>query len=301
MFSYTYFFSHLFVTFAFIFLGLSIVSMWANKKIYLWGTLLVISFLLAWYGNIVSVLALIPIGVLLVCHYGISLDLSGWSRYFLVMIAAVVSFGLNWHLVKGFANPLIGKQMLFSQNAVPLNWYLNFDKPFVGIFVLGFYLPLIDSPKKFIRMLFQAVPWTAGSAILLLGVSTFTGIITWDIKWFGFFWLFFLINLIFVVIPEEVFYRGFLQREIMINLKNRAAGLLAVLVVSLLFATSHLLFVPSIGFFLSALVASLAYGGIYLLTGTIESSIFTHFCINVIHIVFFTYPALHSSLTRFSS
>ncbi len=283
------------VTFAFTLMILSILSMWMVKKIYVWGSLLVLSYLLAWLAGIVNGIGLIPIAILFVCHYGISLNLSGWTRFCLVMVAAVVSFGLNWHLIKGFTNPLIGKGIMISPDGIPYNWYMNFDKPFIGLFVLGLYLPLIQTKKRFIEVIFSALLWTIPAALILLGWTFYANIITWDIKWFGFFPLFLLLNFFLVVIPEEAFYRGFLQREITLQLKNKAAGFLAILVVSLLFAGSHLMFVPSFGFFIASMLAGFAYGGIYLITGAIESSIVTHICINALHLILFTYPALRLS------
>jgi membrane protease YdiL (CAAX protease family) len=273
---------------------LSMISMWVSKRLYIWGALLVLSYLCAWWAGIVTVLGLIPIVVLFVCHYGISLNLSGWSRYFLVMVAGVVSFGLNWHLIKGFSNPCVVEGFLFSNDASRFNWCLNFDKPFMGIFALGLYLPLINNQKQFWNLLFLTMGWTLVAGFALLGWGVYRNIITWDIKWFTFIPLFLFFNLFLVIIPEEAFYRGFLQREITLNLKNRASGILAILVASLLFAISHLFSTPSIEFFIALMLTGIAYGGIYLLTGAIETSILTHFFINTIHIIFFTYPTLRS-------
>jgi membrane protease YdiL (CAAX protease family) len=288
----SFFVHHPLVTASFTFMILAILSMWILRHLYIWGPLLAISYVLASFAGMVSHVALIPITILFVCHYGISFNLSGWLRFSLVMVAAVVSFGLNWHLVVGFKNPLIINNLQLSSDAIPLRWYLNFDKPFTGLFVLGLYLPLIKNNIRFLKVAIMALGWTLLSVFVLLGWSYYAGMIAWDIKWFAFFPLFLILNFFLVVIPEEAFYRGFLQREITLQLKNRAAGLLAILVVSLLFAASHILFVPSFNFFIAALLASFAYGGIFLLTDAIESSIITHFLINMFHLLFFTYPAL---------
>ena len=42
----------------------------------------------------------------------------------------------------------------------------------------------------------------------------------------------------------------------------------------------------------------LGYGWVYLRTERIEASILTHFLLNCIHFVFFTYPALACRFTR---
>ncbi len=96
---------------------------------------------------------------------------------------------------------------------------------------------------------------------------------------------FFFIQLFLVAIPEEVFFRGYLQRELGNNYR-------AVIVVSILFAIAHLLIVcatsGSAGVCIQnglTFFPSLVMGYLYLKTGTIWSSIFFHFTANILHIL----------------
>ncbi|MBM3201605.1 MAG: CPBP family intramembrane metalloprotease, partial [Chlamydiae bacterium] len=271
---------------------LAIISMWVHKKIYIWGSLLSLSFLFAYLAKIVTPIALIPITILFLCHYGISKDLKGWVRFCLVTVASVISFAFIFHLAVGFKNPLVADNLKMSANSMNFRWYINFDKPFIGLFTLGLYLPLIRSKMRLVKVLLESFSWSLLVILVLLGFSYKTHLIAWDVKWFSFFPIFLLTNLFLVVIPEEAFFRGFLQREITLGLNNKASNVLAILVVSLLFSSIHLLFVPSMSYFIAALLASFAYGTIFAITKSIESSIITHFMVNFIHLIFFTYPAL---------
>lgn len=96
---------------------------------------------------------------------------------------------------------------------------------------------------------------------------------------------FFLIQFILVAIPEELFFRGYLQREFGNDYR-------AVIIVSLLFATAHLVIVCATSGGLSVCIQngltffpSLVMGYLYMKTGTLWSSIFFHFCANILHIL----------------
>ena len=96
---------------------------------------------------------------------------------------------------------------------------------------------------------------------------------------------FFIIQLVLVAVPEELFFRGYLQRELGNNYR-------AVIVTSILFAIAHLLIVCATTGGLNVCVQngltffpSLVMGYLYLKTETLWSSIFFHFIANVVHIL----------------
>ena len=122
-----FFFAHPLITTCFTLMILAIISMWVHKKIYIWGSLLCLSFVFAYLAKIVTPIALIPITILFLCHYGISKDLKGWVRFCLVTVASVISFAFIFHLAVGFKNPLVIENLKMSANSMNLRWYLNFD------------------------------------------------------------------------------------------------------------------------------------------------------------------------------
>ena len=277
---------------AYILLALSIGSLWVYRKIWIWGPIFLASLVIAFYGQIITYLALFPIALLFFCHLAIRQNLSGFLRMFASLIAVLISIGLKMHLFKGFNNILLIPGWQLAKDSVPINWYMNFDFPIAALFPLALYIPLVSSKEKFKKVLMFTIPWTVATVIILLGFSLYMGQAKVDLKLPApsFIWL--VINLLFTVIPEEAFYRGFLQSEIVKTLPNRAAPILAILIVSLLFGFMHLLFVHSFGFVLAATLTGLLYGGIFQLTGSIEASIITHYLVNVVHFFFFSYPML---------
>jgi len=96
---------------------------------------------------------------------------------------------------------------------------------------------------------------------------------------------FFFIQLFLVAIPEEVFFRGYLQKKFGNDYR-------AVVVVSILFAVAHLVIVCATTGSLGVCVQngltffpSLVMGYLFLKTGTLWSSIFFHFTANILHIL----------------
>ena len=102
----------------------------------------------------------------------------------------------------------------------------------------------------------------------------------------GLFVQFLMVQLLLVAIPEEIFFRAYLQREFGNTIR-------AVVIVSVLFSIAHLTTIciaGGVGFntcgqnFLT-FFPSLVMGYLYVYTGTIWSSIFFHFIANVAHII----------------
>ena len=143
------------------------------------------------------------------------------------------------------------------------------------------------------KMLAKTIPWIVLTLAVVLGIAYYLHMVKVDLKLPSITLLWLLIQIFFVIIPEEVFFRGFIQREIRKNLNNSAAGVLAVLVASLLFTLLHIFFIPDMSYLIAVFLTSLLYGAIYEMTGAIESSILTHLTVNTVHLFFFTYPMLN--------
>ena len=103
----------------------------------------------------------------------------------------------------------------------------------------------------------------------------------------------YLNNLILVAIPEEGFYRGFLQNGLCKYLQNIKGGkLIALIFSSIIFTIAHIYWSPSLSILGFVFLSSLLYGGVYLISEKIESSILCHFLLNFVHMTFFSYHAM---------
>ena len=286
------FFKHPLGAIAYLFLILAILSIWIHRKILVWGSLLAVGLSFAFYGDLIRVQAFIPLVIVGGGYFFANLELSQFWRLFTCMIAAIITIALYTHFVKGFNNILVFTAFRSSLDATPLNIYANFDKGAIAAIMLGFYLPVIKTRKELYSCLLATIPWMLFTALGVLALAQFLQIIKWDPKLplITLMWL--TIQLFFVAIPEEVFYRGFIQNEIVKRLNNPFGSTLAILVTSLLFTGIHILILPNLAFLTTIFITSILYGIIYQLTGKIESAIITHYFTNICHFFFFTYPML---------
>lgn len=132
----------------------------------------------------------------------------------------------------------------------------------------------------------------AGIGILAI-LATITGTTHWDFKLPTFVGIRVWSNLILTSIPEEGFYRGFLQRGLSHYFRDTKIGkIAALLLTSVIFTCAHLYWSPNIAILGFVFLASLLYGGVYLISGKIESAILCHFLLNLIHMTFFEYHAM---------
>jgi membrane protease YdiL (CAAX protease family) len=259
-----------------------ILSFWIHRSFWLWGAFLGLSLSLAIRSGIANPFSLIPLASLGVIHFPLQRNVAGIQRWALVLMATCISVILIRHWLPTFSNWHVeGK------------FWISYDKPFIGIFVLAFTLPLLRSRAEWGQVLIKAVPLTIlgiGAMIFLAGAA---GVVTLDPKWPPHFLLRVASNLILVTIPEEAFYRGFLQEELFKRFgQGFKGGLGAIGITSLFFMAMHISWSPSLGILAFTFVASLLYGAIYQYTRAVEGSIFCHFLLNMTHLIFFSYHAL---------
>jgi membrane protease YdiL (CAAX protease family) len=201
------------------------------------------------------------------------------------LLFGVCALLLGSHKLPGFKNWLILQDWVVSPGVSPVQWYLNFDKPWIGIYIMAFGLQPASTFKQWRRIFQVAIPIAFLTAGTLLGLAWLTGYVRVDFKWFEFSWLWLLTNLLFVCVAEEAFFRGFLTK------RGQAPFGTAVL-----FGLAH--WSGGWTYVGLATVAGLFYGYAYLKAQRIEASILVHFIVNAAHFLALSYPALNHSPIR---
>lgn len=282
-------------TLSFFALIMSFVSLWIKRTGWLWGAFLVIAMTLAFEARILIFPALLPIFALFTAHFLLKHPtVQGPLRFSLILLVVAISLGLWFHLFPGFNNWKIVDQEVLSPRAVPCTLWLNFDKPLIGLFILAWSLPLLRSKTDWLRVARRTLPLSVLGIGCIMFLAIYGDIVRWDPKVPTIFIVWTIENLVLVCMPEEAFYRGFVQEELFkwLGKKMRWANIGAVVLTALFFMLLHLNWVKSIPFLTLVFATGIIYGAIYQYTRAIESSIFCHFMLNWIHFIFFTYPAL---------
>ncbi len=264
---------------SFYILMMAFLSLWIHRSAWLWGAFLVISYILAFHTGVVQPFSIIPIGLLFFIFLVFKKPLQPMTRFLLALIAIIISAGLNFHWIPGFQNWHISG-----------NLWVNYDKPFMGLFVLAFLLPLLRSPIEWYKVALKAIPLTMVSVFILAFLALPSGTVDWHLKIPSHFFVRIVSNLFLVCIPEEAFFRGFIQQEIFKSLGPSLKGHIgAVIGASLLFTLFHVGWTASAAILGFVFLAGILYGAICQYTKAVEGSIFCHFCVNLLHMTFFTY------------
>ena len=215
----------------------------------------------------------------------------GWSRAGWVAATATLGLLLGLHVLPGFSNPMVVRDEVLSRGALPYSQYVNFDKTLGAVLLLGCggWAP-IRSRDQWRLALQRTAPVALATVVVVMLASLVLGYVRFEPRWTPLFYLWAPLNLLTTGVSEEAYFRGFAQNELRNALPQRHARTIAVMVSGAIFGLAHA--AGGWRYVLLAGMAGLGYALVYERTGRLEMSILTHFALNTVHFLLFTYPAL---------
>ena len=214
-----------------------------------------------------------------------------WVRIPLLVLTGVCAFLFSLHRFPGFHNPVLADGVRVSPGAAPFTLHANFDTAVAGIVLMGVFCAPIRARADWLPMLRRTAPVLLATLVVVLGAGTVFGYVRPDVKWPPLTPWFLAINLLFTCVTEEAFFRGFILGGLARGLERwRHGTAVAVIVSTALFGLAHARGGPAL--VVLAALAGLGYAAAYLRSGRIEGAILTHFALNAVHFVAFTYPSL---------
>ncbi|MYM82055.1 CPBP family intramembrane metalloprotease [Duganella sp. FT50W] len=281
---------------AFLFLALAIGAVWlrplpvGRRALPAWPLLL--SMALAWglVGGVVTPPAVAALLLLAALAYGCAAAPQRWLRLLCGVLTGVLALALAMHKLPGFHNPLLLDRVVLSEGAAPFSLYANFDKGAVGLILLALLCRRVSSRAELGEVVRRTVPVLGLTLLVTLGFAVAAGVVGVDFKFPPQAPTFIAVNLLFTVVAEEAFFRGFLQARLANALTRWRWGTwVAVAVSALLFGLAHL--GGGLLYGILAGIAGLGYACAYQRTRRIEAAILVHIALNVVHFIAFTYPA----------
>ena len=257
-----------------------------------WSALLFLSI-----GSGLMAAVLHPVALLAIAFYILPVYLvrsaqakSFWN-YAIGIIVVVITLALASHRIPGFNNPLVIGPLELSPGAVSFRQHANFDKAVAGLVLLAFVCKRVSSIRELRTVLFEAMPTAWLTMAMIFGLAFGTGHVQLDLKVLEITPYFLLINFFFTVIPEEAFFRGFLQERLSLATSRLRYGrLITVIVSAIAFGAVH---APG-GLLVMLLATILGLGCSYAYhkSQRIEAPIILHFLANSVHFFTATYPQL---------
>jgi len=294
-------------------LGLAICAVWlpsvqisGHWQMPPWIVLFVAAIAAGLTADILAPIALTSLTATLALAWASRRDVRPLTSACFTALAAGLSLALSLHLLPGFHNPTLVVAEKLSPDGRPFTQYLNFDKGSAGLVLLGVYAPRLHRTDR-LRAIAIATGYAIGlTAFAVFGVACLVKFVRLDPKFPDVAWAFLVTNLLFTCVAEEAFFRGLLQERMALCALGTASAAgcatsslkpttvlrlaLPVTASALLFAAAHAAGGPLL--VLMAGVAGLGYALVYAFTRRIEAPLLTHFAVNAIHFVGFTFPAL---------
>ncbi len=284
-----------FVITTYILLFLTVVFLWVRTKPPLWLGLLLVTIISGYLSGLVTAIAILPIALMvLACWYCGQLTMSDALQPVLKGIVAIVvliiAILLGFHLLPGFNNQTLVRNLVISPGSAPYTQWLNFDKTIAGLLILGLcYRGLMTTRREWMEALRRAAPIILINIAIVVGLAFVFGFVRFDPKWSAFFPMWAIVNLFFTCMSEEALFRGFIQRELDLRLqKYRFGRVVAIAVSAILFGLIH--YAGGVTYVLLAMVAGVGYAIVFQRSGRIEMAILAHFLLNTVHFLLLTYP-----------
>ena len=255
----------------------TLISLWVYRSILVWGALLLVTLVAGFYAGHITLVGLL-------CTAGL-IALFAWfkARPFKLLFGVLV--------IAGF---VFGMKLLpcFPPYRFTTHFAIGLQGALPGLLAMALIVPLARSNRDWVGIVKGIFYGCLGITVLAVA-ATYLGVVRWQFQLPPLAFERFLVNFFFTCIPEEGFFRGFFQARLALYFRSGKLGkLLALLTTSVLFTLGHLFWTSSGAILGFVFLASLLYGGVYLISKRIESAIVTHFLLNFIHMTFFSYHAL---------
>lgn len=216
------------------------------------------------------------------------------QRPALVWALGVAALALALHALPGFARVPVVQGLRLSAQSSEVTLLLSFDKTAAGIILMAYLRANAARSGGLPGWSAVTAARAAGCAVvttlLTLGLAVAIGMTAVDFKWNTVVATLALANLPTACLAEEAFFRGLVQQPLTARWGATTSGRAAALLFSAaLFALAHLGAPPA--FLALAFIAGIGNGVAYLLTGRVEAAILSHWMLNTVHIVAFSYPS----------
>lgn len=232
------------------------------------------------YGHI-ALTGLLWIGLMLLS--GVLYQRRVYSHVMLVVML-LLGFALASHSLSGFENMLLLDQVRLSESSTPYTLRLGIDKISAGLVIFYFVFSVKERSEIDLRKWLPVLPVLV-IAIVLSILLALMSMLKVDVKLSQYFLLFAIHNLLFTCMAEEAYFRGLIHKQL-----NRYLHYsIGIAVSAILFGLAHY-GAGRIDYVFSAMVAGVGYAYVYHRTGSLSASMLSHWLLNLIHFIFFTYP-----------
>ena len=260
-----------------------------------WGMIFLASIAMGYFAGHLAWQAILSLAAFVAVAYTASTTTHHVLRVFTRVLTGLMVLALYMNLFPGFMDATLVKDMVVSEGTKPFTHHAKFGPISTGLILLAFFCNPIRTGADWKTLVRQVAPVIGLALVCVLGLGLILGYLKFDFKIGPYTGTYFIVNLLFTCVAEEAFFRGFLQEQLTRAMSRwRFGAYLAMCIGVLLFGIAHVRGGPTL--VLLATIAGGFYAAAYVKTKRVEASILTHFALNAVHFLAFTYPGLQPSL-----
>ena len=228
-----------FILLSYLLLISSIFTLWVKQPLKkLSYIFLIISIVLALITGLINFIGLVIIYMIfLLLYLTFRLKNKPTFGFIIFFITAIILF-LNYnHILPGFHNFNVINKIRISKDAIPFSLYLNYSSLIITYPIILFSkkIKLIRNQHELYESVISGIKYGLIAIAILLPLSWLLQFVKFDFKVSHYTLIFIFVNLIFTCIPEEIFWRGFIQTR----LQKYTNPIIAILISSVIFASIH--------------------------------------------------------------
>jgi len=205
-------------------------------------------------------------------------------------IVVLGSLALSLHILPGFHNEQVFPPTQLGNSSLSFQLYANIDKAIAAYVLLNACISGVTAPNiRYLKL--ELAPSFAIAIILIFGTGMLLGV-QFEPKIGELIIAFAFFNLVVTCLAEEVFFRCVIQDGLMKLSSNKAWQYAAATLSAIIFTLAH--FHTGEGAeqrLLLIFLAGLFYAAVYLRSRSLYVAVAAHYCVNMVHIALFTYPA----------
>ncbi|MES2676176.1 MAG: CPBP family intramembrane glutamic endopeptidase [Pseudomonadota bacterium] len=268
------------------------IAVWSSSQIKgqpLWLWFLCLGMCVGLYAQVLLPISILWVGLALLLFWG--LNKLPHIRPWIFWPLAVYLLIMGMRLLPGFPKVVLIEALPLGMSSHPVGLESSLAKPIAGLLAFALIAQRCNGYHELWKNFIRFENWLI-SAGVVIALAVLLGV-PFDVKWVWWTPFFILSNMILSVIPEEAFFRGFLQQP----LQNKFGKVIWIVpVVGVLFAAVHSApsHIAAWKFYALFAFAGSAYAWSFQRTGKTETAIFAHTAVNALHFLFLTYPVYFS-------
>lgn len=206
------------------------------------------------------------------------------SASFLVIIIAAVAYASN--VVDGFNTIEVFKNTWITPNKNDVTVRYNANAAVVGVLLLScFRDQLITNTQQLLVATRNSFLIIFIGLIVIYSLGLLIGYLRFDPAFHSIVLPLFISNLFFVVLAEEMLFRGVVQTRLIEYIKHPMSVTIGLVITSILFGLLHVGGGWKLAFL--ATLAGMLYGYVYIRTGRLEMAIAAHIALNAFNAILF--------------